>query len=137
MKITYQSLFYLLVILLGSCNSAPNNKISATKNYVETTIEFDKLIHNFADIKQGEVVGCYFKVINTGKDPLVINNVKPACGCTTVKFPEKPILSGDKGEIEVRFDSRGFYGNQYKVIRVDANIEEKSKELVITANVIN
>ena len=71
------------------------------------------------------------------KNPLVINNVKPGCGCTTVKYPQKPILPSAVGEIEVRFDTRGFTGNQYKVIRVDANIEKKSKELVITANVVN
>ncbi len=126
-----------MLVHLVSCNETNSKKVLANKNYALTTAEFDKLIHNFGKISQGETVGCYFKMTNTGNEPLVIYNVKPGCGCTTAKFPENPILPGDYGEIEIRFDSRGFSGNQYKVIRIDANIEKKSKELVITANVIN
>ncbi|MCW3788096.1 DUF1573 domain-containing protein [Plebeiibacterium sediminum] len=133
----YQILFYLLVVLLVGCNQTNSDKTSVSKNYAITTAEFDKLIHNFGNITQGETVGCYYKVTNTGKTPLVIYNVKPGCGCTTAKYTKDPILPGKVGEIEIRFDSRGFSGNQYKVIRVDANIEKKSKELAITANVIN
>ena len=67
MKVTFQSLFYLLVILLVSCKESPKDKVSANKNYADTTVEFDKLIHNFGIVKQGEIVGCYYKVTNTGK----------------------------------------------------------------------
>ncbi len=133
----YQFLFYLLVVVLVGCNPAKSNEASVNKKYALTTAKFDKLIHNFGKINQGETVGCYYKVTNTGKTPLVIYNVKPGCGCTTAKFSKNPIAPGEVGEIEIRFDTRGFSGNQYKVIRVDANIEKKSKELAITANVIN
>ncbi len=137
MKVIYQSLFCLSVVLFFSCTGTPKNNKSLETNYAETTIEFDKLIHNFKQVNQGEIVGCYFKITNTGKNPLVIYNIEPGCGCTTVNFPQEPILPGGKGEIEVRFDTRGLKGNQYKVIRVDANVEKRSRELVITANVIN
>ncbi len=137
MSATYQYALSLLFILFLGCTNAPKNNSLTIDNYADTTIEFDKLIHNFGQVQQGEIVGCYFKFTNTGENPLVINNVKPGCGCTTVNYPKKPILPGQKGEIEVRFDSRGFSGNQYKVIRVDANIEKKSKELALTASVIN
>ena len=102
-----------------------------------TEVVFDKSVHPFGKVKIGETVGCYFNFTNTGKYPLVIDKVKPGCGCTTVNYPKQPILPGNKGEIEVRFDSKGFSGHQYKVIQVYTNIEDKMKELVISANVIN
>ncbi len=137
MKETCQSVLCLLLILFLGCNNATENKILTIDKKADTTIKFDKLIHNFGQLNQGETVGCYFDFTNTGEAPLIINNVKPGCGCTTVNYPQKPILPGKKGEIEVRFDTSGFSGNQYKVIRVDANIKQKSKELALTANVIN
>ncbi|MCW3806596.1 DUF1573 domain-containing protein [Plebeiibacterium marinum] len=126
------------VVLLG-CNhlGKPGDKKGAYTELKTTTASFNKTIHDFGALHEGETVGCFFVVTNTGKYPLVINNVEPGCGCTKVLFPTKPIQPGKDGEIEVRFDTRGFYGKQYKILRVDANINKKSKELVVSANVIN
>ncbi|WP_143525027.1 DUF1573 domain-containing protein [Labilibacter marinus] len=124
-----------LMALLACNNTKQSQKQISTKHTTEIT--FEKSTHAFGQIKGGETVGCYFSFTNSGEHPLVINQVKPGCGCTTVKFPQEPILAGEKGEIEIRFDSSGFSGHQYKVVQVFANIENKIKELVISANVIN
>ena len=125
-----------LAIFLGACKTkdkTPND--NAVKQ--DTEMRFEKSLHAFGKVKAGETVGCYFNFTNTGTHPLVINNVKPGCGCTTVNYPKKPILPGKDGEIEVRFNSKGFWGQQYKVIQIHANIKNKMKELVVSANVIN
>ncbi len=126
----------LLLCLILGCNNSKVKKQKITVNN-DTHINFEKSVHTFGEIKEGEIVGCYFNFTNSGEYPLVINGVKSACGCTTVKYPKEPILPGKKGEVEVRFDARGFSGHQYKVIQVHANIENKMKELVVSANVIN
>ncbi|TLX73451.1 DUF1573 domain-containing protein [Labilibacter sediminis] len=115
-------------------NHQQHESVDKTKNAV---IKFNKKHHQFGDVKQGETVGCYFTFTNEGEYPLFLFKVKPGCGCTAVNYPKEPVLPKEKGEIEVRFDSKGFSGRQYKVIKVEANIENKIKELVVSANVIN
>ena len=129
--------FFVLVLscLLWGCEQISRKKQTVVKHNTEIT--FNKTSHSFGELKGGETVGCYFSFTNTGKFPLVINKVKPGCGCTEVKYTSEPVLPGDKGEIEIRFDTSGFSGTQYKVVQVFANVEEKMKELVIVANVIN
>ncbi|WP_161636248.1 DUF1573 domain-containing protein [Saccharicrinis fermentans] len=126
----------LAIFLLGGCHSGASKKQKMpVKN--NTQVTFEKTSHVFGKVIGGETVGCYFGFTNTGKYPLLINKVDPGCGCTSVKYPQEPVLPGQKAEIEVRFDSSGFSGYQYKVIQVYANIEDKMKELVVSANVIN
>ena len=130
------------LIFLFGCNSSSKDRDAVTQNKhivkpKNTVLKFDKKHHQFGDIKQGETVGCYFSFTNEGKFPLFIYNVKPGCGCTAVDYPKEPVLPNKTGEIEVRFDSKGFSGKQYKVIKVEANIENKINELVVSANVIN
>ncbi len=125
-----------LLCLFCGCNTSSDKQQKQVVNNI-TEVAFEKSVHAFGKIKLGETVGCYFSFTNTGKYPLIINKVKPGCGCTTVNYPKQPILPGNNGEIEVRFNSKGFSGRQYKVIQVHTNIEGKMKELVISANVIN
>ena len=37
---------------------------------------------------------------------MVITNVKSSCGCTVPKKPTAPIAPGEKGEIEVKYDTK-------------------------------
>lgn len=130
---------FLLSLVLISCGTSTKeqDKIATKSIQNQTKIKFDKELHNFNSIKNGEIVGCYFKYTNTGETPLLINNVKPGCGCTTVNYTKEPVLPGEEGEIEIRFNSNGFSGKQYKIIKVEANIPNQFIELVISANVIN
>ena len=47
-----------------------------------------------------------FEFINVGKSPLIIKQVKASCGCTVPKKPEGPIMPGEKGQIEVSYDTK-------------------------------
>lgn len=69
----------------------------------KTTLEFDKLIHDFGDVRQGSENTTTFEVRNTGDKPLIISDVSASCGCTTPRKPEKPIPPGKSDVIEVTF----------------------------------
>src|SRR5690606_29007786 len=100
----------------------------------ETTLEFDKLTHDFGNVKPEVENKTTFFVKNTGTKPLIIENVEASCGCTTPKKPEKPILPGDSDEISVTFKSNpGQTGEQKKSITVTANTAEKIHTLEIRA----
>ncbi len=39
-------------------------------------IEFDKLVHDYGTIAQNANGNCTFKFVNTGKEPLILSNVR-------------------------------------------------------------
>lgn len=90
---------------------------------------------DFKDVKKGTSVEHVYEVTNTGENPLIISEVKPACGCTAPEFTKNPIMPGEKGSITLRFDSSSFDGFQNKSALVYANVE-KPITLSFTANVI-
>lgn len=102
-----------------------------------TSVEFYEDSHNFGEIKEGEKVTHTFKFKNTGSNDLVIENVKPSCGCTTPNWSKDPIPPGEEGFVDVQFDSKGKSGMQKKSVTVVANISPKAKILTFSGEVIN
>ncbi len=64
---------------------------------------------NFGTVAKGEAIEYSFKVRNNGKSDLVINDVKPSCGCTIGKF-DKVIKPGEEGKITLTIDTKAFSG---------------------------
>lgn len=112
---------------------AEEKKIAATL----TTLEFDKVMHDFGEVKAETDVFTQFKVKNTGKRPLIIENVSASCGCTMPKKPEAPIAPGESDIIEVKFHSKpGQLNDVDKTITVIANTKEKTHLVKIHAFVV-
>jgi hypothetical protein len=85
-------------------------------------IEFDSLEYNFGKVAIGEKVVHSYHFENTGNAPLLIGQVTPSCGCTTLKdWPKDPIAPGEDGKITVEFNSSGFPGTIEKSIMVATN----------------
>lgn len=85
-------------------------------------ITFDSTTCNFGTIAIGQKVVHTFKFKNTGNGPLVISQVVPSCGCTTLKdWPKDPIYPGEGGSITAEFNSSGFPGEISKSITVGTN----------------
>ncbi len=64
--------------------------------------------HDFGTITEREEPYEHkFEFTNTGKAPLVIQNVTAGCGCTTPKWDNKPILPGKSSVITVQYNSKG------------------------------
>lgn len=99
-----------------------------------TTYVFDKEFHDFGEIATGSENKCVFKVTNTGKNPLIIDDVSASCGCTTPKKPEKPIPPGKSDVIEVGFKPNG-PGPSEKTVTVQANTEPRIQTVKVKANV--
>ncbi len=102
-----------------------------------TSMSFDKTTHDFGKIIVDTENRAFFTVTNTGKKPLIIENVAASCGCTTPKKPEKPIPPGKSDRIEVGFHPRdGQLDAQEKSITVSANTDSKMEVLKIKAFVL-
>jgi len=99
-----------------------------------TTLKFNKLSHDFGTVKEETDNKTVFTVTNTGKFPLIIDDVKASCGCTTPSKPTQPIAPGKSDKIEVVFHpNEGQLDNQSKTVRVTANTEPKVTKLEISA----
>lgn len=127
----------------GAVNPLANNPAATPPKPVEppvpagppTTMTFEKLVHDFGTIDEGEVVTHAYKFKNTGNEPLTIAKCKGSCGCTVPKCPTAPILPGESGEIEVKFDSKGKKNKQTKQVTITANTENPTTILKITGEV--
>lgn len=111
---------------------APATPVS---NEPSTSIALSESNFDFGKIKKGDKVEHVYEITNTGKNPLVISEVKPGCGCTAPDFTKEPIMPGKKGKITLHFDSSNFDGNVQKYADVFANVEKSPIKLTFTANI--
>ncbi len=101
----------------------------------QTTLALSEPSFDFGKIKKGDIVEHVYEVTNTGKNPLIISNVQPTCGCTVPDFTKDPILPGQKGKITLKFNSANFDGVVHKSAEVYANVEKIPVELTFTADI--
>lgn len=71
---------------------------------VSSIMKFDIETYDLGPIKRGEKRTFKYTFENTGKEDIIIDLVS-GCDCTTLEWPRLPINPGDKGSIDVIFDS--------------------------------
>jgi hypothetical protein len=97
-------------------------------------IQFESTEHDFGTIPYKGDGTFEFVFKNTGKEPLVLKNVRSSCGCTVPEWPKDPIKKGNKGKIKVSYNTR-ITGTFSKSISVFSNADEKPVILVIKGKV--
>lgn len=85
-------------------------------------IKFTSQVVDYGEIERGSDGIRVFEFVNSGDLPLVISKVYSSCGCTIPKKPEAPIAPGEKGEIQVKYDTNRV-GPIRKTITVNSNAE--------------
>ncbi len=99
-------------------------------------IEFKTETVDYGEIAKGSDGVRVFEFTNTGNAPLVISKVSSSCGCTIPKKPEAPIMPGESGEIQVKYDTNR-PGPIRKAITVISNASTPTKVLKIKGMVTN
>lgn len=107
----------------------------AQTNQTTDSVIFEKTVHDYGTIAQGSDGSCEFTFTNTGKQPLLLTNVKASCGCTVPVWPKEPIAAGETGVIKVQYDTKRV-GNFNKSITVSSNAVNSTAVLYIKGNVI-
>jgi hypothetical protein len=112
--------------------SAP---VSAPRAGVEKpVITFQERVHDFGEVWDFEKHACRFAFENTGDGELVIERVKPDCGCTTTTLERTRFGASEGSAIEVKFEPKG-KGRQRKRINIFSNATEQVVVLEIRAEV--
>ena len=96
-------------------------------------ITFEKVLHDFGDMKEGDTKEYTFEFTNTGEVPLLISNARSTCGCTVPKFTKDYIKPGKSGKIDIAFDSHNLVGTQTKPITIIANTYPRETVIHIKA----
>ncbi len=99
-------------------------------------IVFNETEHDFGSFKEDDgAQTTTFKFKNEGDVPLVLNNVRASCGCTTPKWTREPVAPGNSGEIQVSYNPRNRPGAFNKTVTVQSNAETATVILKIRGKV--
>jgi hypothetical protein len=123
-----KNLLAVLFVGLMSLGSYAQEKVAK--------IEFKTDVIDYGTIEKGADGVRVFEFTNTGDAPLVISNVKSTCGCTVPKKPKGPILPGESGVIEVKYDTKRVNPIR-KTITVFSNADTPTVALKIKGTVID
>ena len=99
-------------------------------------IKFETETIDYGTIEKGANGVRVFEFTNIGDAPLVITKVKSTCGCTVPSWPKEPVMPGETGQIEVKYDTKRL-DVFIKTILVTSNAQRPSIALKIKGNVID
>lgn len=123
---TMKNLVVLLFVGLLSISVSAQDK--------KAKIEFKTETVDYGEIAKGSDGVRVFEFTNTGNAPLVISKVSSSCGCTIPKKPEAPVMPGQTGEIQVKYDTNRV-GPIRKAITVISNADTPTMILKIKGTV--
>ena len=128
----YMKNVFLLSLLLSIVGIANAQTAAVTTPAVEV-IQLKEATHDFGKIPQGRPANYTFEIVNTGKEPLKLDNVQAACGCTTPQWSKDPIAPGATSKILVGYNA---YAEGYfeKTITLQYN-QTQTKVLTIKGTV--
>lgn len=123
---------FLLCFLLSIVGIANAQTAAVTTPTVEV-IQLKQTIHDFGQIPQGRPANYVFEIVNIGQEPLKLDNVQAACGCTTPQWSKDPIAPGATSKILVGYNA---YAEGYfeKTITLQYN-QTQTKVLTIKGTV--
>lgn len=123
-----KNLLVILVISFLSLGALAQEKMAKIE-FKETTIDY-------GTIEKGADGVRVFQFTNTGNAPLIISKVNSSCGCTIPKKPDGPIMPGQTGKIEVKYDTKRVMPIR-KTITVLSNAETPTVALKIKGEVVD
>jgi len=116
---------FIYILFLAQSTSFAGPKIRVLEN------SFD-----FGALVQGDIVTHKFPFENTGTADLIILRIAPSCGCTIGRMSRDTLKPGDKGSLDVTFNSDRFTGKQNKSITVSCNDPDApSVQVAFTAEI--
>lgn len=110
--------------------------VSAYAQEKVAKIEFKTDVIDYGTVEKGSDGIRVFEFTNTGNAPLIITRVTSTCGCTVPKKPEGPILPGQTGEIQVKYDTQRVNPIR-KTITVLSNADTPTVALKIKGEVVD
>ena len=118
---------------VNSAASVNSNSIVNNSTNKYPIMTFDKKVHDFGNIIDGQAQETVFNYTNTGDAPLVISEIKSTCGCTVPQdWSRAPLLPGESSKFTVKFNGKGA-NKTSKTVTIKANTKSGSESVRISA----
>lgn len=129
--------YFSWAAVVGAAGEAPKpNPGAPTASQNAPVIQVLEQTYNFGEAFEGAELVREFKVKNTGKADLQIDQVRPSCGCTIASF-DRTIPPGGEGKITLKVSLKGFHGNFKKTATVFSNDPQNPRAMLIIQGKIN
>jgi len=113
-KILMAFLFFSLGIVLLAYSLVPAQQTEQTTNA-------DHFFWDFGQVEQGKILQHTFILKNESGKVLNIKGTNTSCGCTVSKLSKKILSPGESTTIDVRFNSKGYFGPVQQFIYVNTD----------------
>jgi hypothetical protein len=127
---------FLFAVFAAAAQTTPVTPNPQADNPNAPEIKFSKLVHDYGTVPKEGDGNCEFEFQNTGKEPLVLSDVRSSCGCTVPSWTREPILPGKTGAIKVKYDTKRV-GPINKTVTVTSNAKTSSVVLRIQGTVVD
>ncbi len=87
--------------------------------------------YDWGELLEGDVAEHTYEIYNKGGAPLLIENVKTTCGCTSSKF-DKEIAPGGKGVVVLQMRTKGYAGSNPKKTATIVSNDPVNKQFTLT-----
>ena len=127
----------LIAATLGMAQTAKTSagaKTTTATNVTGAEISFAKKTIDYGTLHVGDVKVMSMEYTNTGKKPLILDNVTTNCDCTEVEWSKKPVMPGKTGVIKVTYTAKNT-GKISKWVTVMSNAETDRVVLKTTGEV--
>ena len=135
MKRFLLSAIFVFALMLGANAQQTKDNKQQTEVTSQAEITFEKLEHDYGEVKQNGNGVCEFKYTNTGSVPLILTKVRSSCGCTVPKWSKEPLMPGQSASITVKYNTSSV-GPINKSITVESNASNPRVRLLIKGKVV-
>ncbi len=130
---------FALILFMGLLAFSANaqEKVNDKKVDENTPIfKFESEVVDYGDIARNSDGLKILKFKNVGKSPIIITNVKGSCGCTVPTSPKEPIMPGEEGEIQIKYDTNRI-GAFSKTVTITSNAVRSNIAIPVKGKVLN
>ena len=101
----------------------------------QSALRWDKKIIELQPGPMEKTARAEFAFTNASKAPVVIDSVRPSCGCTTAGLEKKIYQPGESGRLTAIFTMGSRKGDQAKSIRVNIRGENPATVLTLVTHI--
>lgn len=98
--------------------------------------KFESEVIDLGKIKQDNATTATFTVTNITKEPLIIEQANPTCGCTISDYTKEPIAPGKSGTIKATYNAKNLNAFEKHLTVKFAGVDEV-KSITIKGEVLN
>jgi Protein of unknown function (DUF1573) len=106
----------------------------ATSPTLNGRVKFNAESIDFGTTKLNKPVTVTYTFKNIGTTPLIIENARPSCGCTTPSYTQAPVLPGKDGIIKATYNA-AIVGSVSKTVSVKFKGIDQELDLHLTGKV--